>query len=164
MHWMILPLKRYADFEGRSRRMEFWMYQLFYVAVSLVFFLMIFAGFPWGEMMDALEAERNGVPAPEPEFGTSNFVIMGVGGVLYLLFWLGTLVPGIAVAVRRLHDQGYSGWWYGGVMIGLYIPLVNMLAILGYLVLLVFFCLPGTRGPNRFGDDPKDPGNAAVFE
>lgn len=56
------------------------------------------------------------------------------------------LVPGIAVAVRRLHDRDRSGWWY----LLIFVPLV------GAIVLLVWFCLKGTAGPNRFGDDPLD--------
>ncbi len=55
------------------------------------------------------------------------------------------LLPSLAVAVRRLHDTDRSGWW---LLIGL-IPLV------GGIVLLVFFVLEGTRGPNRHGADPK---------
>jgi uncharacterized membrane protein YhaH (DUF805 family) len=54
-------------------------------------------------------------------------------------------VPGLAVACRRLHDIDKSFWW---ILIGL-IPFV------GGIILLVFACLPGTPGQNRYGPDPK---------
>ena len=63
-----------------------------------------------------------------------------------LIVWLLLLIPNLAVAVRRLHDTDRSGWWL----------LLIFLPILGWLALFVFYCLDGTRGPNRFGTDPKD--------
>lgn len=65
--------------------------------------------------------------------------------ILGYLYELGILLPSVAVTVRRLHDTNKSGWW---ILIGL-IPLV------GGIVLLIFTVLPGDRGPNRYGDDPK---------
>ena len=67
------------------------------------------------------------------------------------LFGLVSLVPGIAVSVRRLHDQDRSGW----------LLLFAFLPILGAFILLVLMCLNGTRGRNRFGPDPKNPGEEA---
>ncbi len=61
--------------------------------------------------------------------------------LLGIIFSLATLVPGIALGIRRLHDIDKSGWW---LLIGL-IPLV------GALVLIYFFVQPPTPGPNRFG-------------
>jgi uncharacterized membrane protein YhaH (DUF805 family) len=46
----------------------------------------------------------------------------------------------LAVSVRRLHDGNHSGWWW----------LIGFLPIVGWIVLLVFYLQPGTRGPNRF--------------
>lgn len=54
---------------------------------------------------------------------------------------LGLILPNLAVAVRRLHDTGRTGWW---VLIGL-VPLI------GFLVLLWFYVQKGTEGVNRFG-------------
>ena len=75
------------------------------------------------------------------------------GGVLTIVFWLATLVPSIAVGVRRLHDTDRSGWWL----------LIGLIPLAGAIVLLVFNLLEGTRGPNRFGPDPRDPSPEAVF-
>lgn len=62
-------------------------------------------------------------------------------------------IPGLAVQVRRFHDQDKSGWF---ILLG-FIPYI------GGLILFVFMCLEGTRGPNRFGPDPKDPYSEDVF-
>lgn len=64
------------------------------------------------------------------------------------LFGLAMLIPWLAVAVRRLHDTGRSGFW----LLIMFVPLI------GSLVLLVFFIMSGTRGPNRFGPDPVEAG------
>ena len=53
-----------------------------------------------------------------------------------------------------------SGWWYLGLIVLSLIPVVGFIASIAMLVLMV---LPGTAGPNRFGNDPKDIGNAGVF-
>jgi uncharacterized membrane protein YhaH (DUF805 family) len=59
------------------------------------------------------------------------------------LFSLATLLPGLAVLVRRLHDLDRTGWW----VLLIFIPLI------GAIVLIVWFCMKGTEGPNRFGPD-----------
>lgn len=92
----------------------------------------------------------------------------------------------LAVQFRRLHDTDRSGWWLGGFWLvyvlymvvlmaaagagstsgiaGAGIMLVLALAMFGYsILLLVFFCLAGTRGPNRFGEDPYGADIEEVF-
>ena len=71
---------------------------------------------------------------------------------MLLLFYLAILIPSIAVAIRRLHDTNRSGWWL----------LIALIPFIGALVLLVFYVLPGTVGPNKFGEDPKGVEAAAV--
>lgn len=129
MEWMTLPLKRYADFSGRSRRKEYWMFILGVFIVAIVIGII------------------------EGILGI-NQMVGGVYGPLTTLLLLGVIIPGIAVQVRRFHDQDKSGWF---VLLGL-IPL------LGGIIVLVFMCLEGTKGPNRFGDDPKSGVSPAVFE
>ncbi len=65
--------------------------------------------------------------------------LIGAGDILSNLYSLAVLIPGIAVAVRRLHDTDRSGWW-------LLLPIVN----------IVFLALEGQSGTNRFGSDPKE--------
>jgi uncharacterized membrane protein YhaH (DUF805 family) len=65
--------------------------------------------------------------------------------VLVVLYGLALLLPSLAVLVRRLHDIGMSGWWI----------LIALVPFVGGIVLFVFTLLPGNRGPNKYGDDPK---------
>ncbi|MES2338185.1 MAG: DUF805 domain-containing protein [Pseudomonadota bacterium] len=163
MEWMILPLKRYFEFSGRSRRKEYWMFVLFTVIVSIVL----------GILDEVLGLK----------FGESDSV--RDNGVLGSIFSLATFIPSIAVAVRRLHDTDRSGWWLvvpvvavlvmivaaiggamGGTSEGASVGLIVAMSIAGIsgLILLVLFCLDGTRGPNRFGDDPKGVAYEGVFD
>jgi uncharacterized membrane protein YhaH (DUF805 family) len=72
----------------------------------------------------------------------------GFIGMLIPVYCLAMLVPSLAVLVRRLHDVDASGWW---ILTGL-VPVVGAIGVIGIFVLTV---LPGSRGPNRYGDDPK---------
>lgn len=60
-------------------------------------------------------------------------VTMLVSTTLYYVFWLGTLLPAIAVTTRRLHDTNRSGWW----------QLISLVPIVGSIVLIVFLAQPG---------------------
>ena len=150
MDWMLMPLRRYAQFTGRSRRMEFWMFALLQAIVYAVLFAIVFAT---GFSLDAGTMDPNNPLALYGAFFTGT-------GLLLVVWWLATLVPSIAVSVRRLHDRDMSGWWYLGFIVLSMIPFVGFIASIAMLVL---FCLAGTSGPNRFGEDPKDPTNADVF-
>lgn len=71
-------------------------------------------------------------------------VAAGSYGVLSGLFSLAILIPSIAVSVRRLHDIDRTGWWY----------LLIFVPVVGFIVLLIFYIQPGTRGQNTYGPDP----------
>ncbi len=144
MEWMIMPYKRYADFEGRSRRMEYWMFTLFYVIVAAILAGLMIAGIPRPEV------DEFGTVTGNQEPGVLFWLAVG----LLTVFVLGSIVPSIAVAVRRLHDQDKSGWLY----------LLSFIPYIGGLILLVLMFLPGTTGPNQYGEDPKDPNAASVFD
>jgi uncharacterized membrane protein YhaH (DUF805 family) len=129
MEWMMMPLKRYAEFSGRSRRKEYWMFMLGVVIVAVILGII------------------------EGILGIAG-TVGGVYGPLSLILVLAIIIPSLALQIRRFHDQDKSGWF---VLIG-FIPIVGSIAV------LVFMCLEGTRGPNRFGPDPKDPYAEDVFE
>lgn len=151
LEWMIMPLKRYFDFSGRSRRKEYWSFALLVFIVYVVLAtLMVVGGLPLGAMMDPTGAATIEPPG----------ALFYIGAGLLGLFALGVIIPSIAVVVRRLHDRDMSGWWYLGVIVASFIPIVGGLA---GIALLVLMCLEGTKGPNRFGPDPKDPSSAEVF-
>jgi uncharacterized membrane protein YhaH (DUF805 family) len=144
--------------------MEFWMWILFTLIVGLVL------GF-----IDGILGLRFGPSSSSFSSGaTTGFSTFSSIGILGLLWSLATLVPNIAVAMRRLHDTDRTGWWLLLPVIPYVIGLVIMLGaaagqnlgliavggifsligLVGAIVLLVFYCLPGTPGPNRFGPDP----------
>jgi len=152
MNWMILPFKRYAEFSGRSRRMEYWMFTLLNaIVMTVLIFVVLGAGGAAG-LFDTTGA------ATDPSAGVG--ALFGGVGLIVLLYALAIIVPSIAVTVRRLHDRDMSGWWYLGAIVGGMIPFVGILISLGFLVLMA---LPGTPGPNRFGPDPKGQGEAETF-
>lgn len=68
-----------------------------------------------------------------------------LGSILGGIYALAVLIPSLAVAVRRLHDTGKSGWWI----------LIAVIPVVGSIILLIFMLLPGDRGDNAHGPDPK---------
>ena len=125
MDLMLMPLRRYADFQGRSRRKEYWMFYLGIIIVTVI--LSLLAGLTGG--------------LAETDSSVIGTIFLG----LLVLFYLAIFVPSLAVQVRRFHDQDKSGW----------LLLLAFVPIIGGLIVLVFMCLEGTKGPNRFGPDPK---------
>lgn len=114
MQWYLKVLKNYVGFQGRARRKEYWMFVLFNVIISLVLSLVI------------------------------GLINQTVGTVLNYVYSLAVLLPSLAVAVRRLHDTGRSGWM---ILLGL-IPLV------GGIILIVFMC-QDSQDENKYGSNPK---------
>ncbi|HEY5713704.1 MAG TPA: DUF805 domain-containing protein [Allosphingosinicella sp.] len=131
MEYVFLPLKRYAQFTGRSRRKEFWFFWLFYVAGMFVFSLLDSALGLGGQTSGYAEGASVG-------FSTS-------GGVLTFIFLVALFVPMLAVTVRRLHDIDKSGWMI----------LIGLIPLFGWFYLLYLYVQPGTSGPNSHGPDPK---------
>jgi len=121
MDYMLMPFMRYFDFAGRSRRKEYWMFLLGVIIVAVVLGLI------------------------ESALGMGGSV-GGIYGPLSLIFLIAIIIPGIAVQVRRFHDQDKSGWFV----------LINFVPYVGGLIVLVFMLMEGTRGPNRYGPDPKE--------
>jgi uncharacterized membrane protein YhaH (DUF805 family) len=87
MNWYFEVLKKYAEFSGRARRKEYWMFFLFNMLIA--FAIGLVTGFIGGVA---------GIGAS----------LANVANVIYSLF---VLIPGLAVGVRRMHDLGRSGWW-----------------------------------------------------
>ena len=99
----------YANFNGRARRKEYWMFTLFFFLLVIVAFII-------------------------------DIVLLLTIGFSFLIWivYLGLLVPTIAVAIRRMHDTGKSGWF-------MLIPVYNFILTL----------IDGDAGENEYGADPK---------
>lgn len=87
MKWYLKVLRQYADFTGRARRTEYWMYLLFNMIFAII-----------ATVLDNLLGLRFNEQIPY--------------GFIYLMYALATFIPGLAVMVRRLHDVDKSGWWF----------------------------------------------------
>ena len=66
--------------------------------------------------------------------------VLGTGGLLGIVYMLGVFIPGLAVAIRRLHDTGRSGWWI----------LIGFVPIIGVIVLIVFLVSGTEPGANQY--------------
>lgn len=106
----------YVNFQGRARRSEYWFWVLFTVIASI-----------------ALSVVDVAMMGPE------SF------GLFSPLFSLAILLPSIAVAVRRLHDSGKSGWWV----------LISLIPLVGFIVLIIFYVSDSAPGTNQYGPNPK---------
>ena len=123
MSWYLAVFRKYADFSGRARRMEYWMWVLMNIVIIIPAYILLLV----------LGMNEEGPTA-------IGMIILGLLGIYYLAI----LIPGLAVAIRRLHDSDKSGWFF----------LVNFIPGIGGLIFLILMILPGTQGDNRFGPDP----------
>lgn len=124
------PWRHYADFNGRSTRTEFWLFFLFFYLVLAV---LVAAPIVALDAVPVLDGRGDPSPAVMLAFIPAGLLI------------LAGVIPSIAVAVRRLHDSDKSGWLY----------LLTFIPYAGGLFFLVFGFLPGTRGENSYGYDPR---------
>lgn len=144
--------RKYATFQGRARRSEFWYFWLFLVLGNIV-----------AAILDAA-------------LGTD---LETGGGVVSNIFALVTLLPILAAVARRLHDTDHSGWWQLGSFVPALVmgftagwiagsgqasgPAMLVLVVAGIVTLvvsilvLIWLVRAGDRGPNRFGPDPMGP-------
>ena len=129
--WKKVVFENYANFSGRARRAEYWYFVLANFILLMPAYLIGIAG---------------------TFSGSSLLSLAGFG--IYGVVAIGTFIPSLAVAVRRLHDINKSGWFYFIVLI----PLI------GAIVLLVWFFTDGDRHTNEFGEDPKSPVPQFDFE
>ncbi|MCB9196976.1 MAG: DUF805 domain-containing protein [Flavobacteriales bacterium] len=113
--------ENYANFNGRARRSEYWYFVLMNIIIGIVI----------GIIEGILGLG---------EFRSSSSSFYMSGGIISNLYNLAVLVPSIAVAVRRMHDVGKSGWF-------ILIPIYN----------LVLAATEGDKGTNEYGPDPKNP-------
>jgi uncharacterized membrane protein YhaH (DUF805 family) len=144
MKWYIKCIRQYADFKGRARREEYWMFTLFNFLISMVllipFFLVVIPLALEGGYSDIIEGDTAILLALAPV-------------ILYGLF---ILLPNLAVCVRRFHDTGKSGWLYFVICVAGQIPYIGFIASIYSLVVC---CTDSQYGENKWGPNPKGLGN-----
>jgi uncharacterized membrane protein YhaH (DUF805 family) len=124
MNYYLKVLQNYATFSGRARRSEYWFFALFNMVFAIV-----------AMVLDNI-------------LGTTLNMGYGVSlpyGYIYILYTIVVLIPGLAVAVRRLHDIGKSGWMF----------LIVLIPIIGPIWLLVLLFTDSQHGSNKWGENPK---------
>ena len=129
--------RNFGNFWGRSGRAEFWYWTLF--SVLLLWPL----GFGVG-VVEGVEALDLSGAAFRRAFTEKTGGLETPFKIFLLAFMAVTFLPSLAVSVRRLHDVGRSGLWL----------LIHLVPIVGALVLLYFFAMPGDPERNRHGPPP----------
>jgi uncharacterized membrane protein YhaH (DUF805 family) len=105
---------QYVGFTGRARRSEFWYWTLFQIILGII-----------ASILDRAAFDRN-------------------NGAFSAVVGLALLLPSLAVAVRRLHDSGRTGWWL----------LIGLIPVIGTIVLIIFY-VQDSQGDNKYGPSPK---------
>ncbi|MBG2801095.1 DUF805 domain-containing protein [Proteus mirabilis] len=126
MNWYLEVIKNnYANFSGRARRKEYWMFTLVNTIIIAVLYAILISSV---------------------DMNTGEMSSLGsIVGIIIGIYSLAIIVPSLAVTIRRFHDQDKSGWMF----------LLAFIPAVGGLIVFVFMCLEGTKGDNRFGPDPK---------
>ncbi|MDP5105531.1 MAG: DUF805 domain-containing protein [Polaribacter sp.] len=119
MNWYVKVITQYFDFSGRARRKEYWMFTLISFLISWLLAILDIAS------------------------GTTIFSIIST------IYSVLIFIPSLAVFVRRLHDGGYTGWYF----------LLFFLPIIGWIWLLVLLCMESEPKQNKWGENPKGIGN-----
>ena len=128
MEWYLSVVRdNYANFDGRARRKEYWMFALFNVIFSFI-----------AMIVDNILGTTFG-------FGEGNAQMSMPYGWIYILYCLAMIIPSFAVFIRRLHDVDKSGWW-------LFLALIPFV---GVIWLFVLTCIDGNPSANIYGPSPK---------
>ncbi|TJZ62288.1 DUF805 domain-containing protein [Sphingobacterium olei] len=134
MEWYLKVVRdNYANFNGRARRKEYWMFTLVNFIIGSVILRTI-------DQLFGLTFGGEGLP-----WYSQN-------GILSTVYSLAVLIPGLAVSVRRLHDTGRSGWNFLWVF-----------TCIGIIYVLYLAILEGDHGHNEYGADPKGDENQDPF-
>ena len=142
MKWYLKVLKQYADFGGRARRKELWIFVLLNgIFANALMVLENVLGITTFTFTDTTMIFDNMLGTATPIFfGSIGF------GWLYLIYNFAVLLPSFAVGVRRFHDIGKSGWNY----------FIGLIPFVGVIILLVWFCKDSQSGENKWGANPKE--------
>jgi len=142
-YYLDLLKNKYAQFDGRATRSEFWYFVLFNLIVSIIL-----------GILDGVLGTNYTYEMATSTMATTSVEMTSVSmtqtiGYLQSFYSLAVLIPSLAVSIRRLHDTGKSGWW---ILLGV-IPVINFI---GIFVLLFFYVQDSQPGENQYGPNPKE--------
>lgn len=129
MKWFIKCLRQYADFSGRARRKEYWLFKVFYFLTFLVVALIC-------ALLQGMLNELSG------GYHDNQSIFM----IIPIIVYLGLIIPSLAVSVRRMHDVGMSGWFL----------LINLIPSIGGLIYFIFTLFDSQPYKNKWGSNPKE--------
>ena len=115
MNWYLKVWRQFANFSGRARRTEYWMFYLFNIIIIMLLY----------------------IPLLIAAFSRNEWLLYGTVFLLFI-YGLAMFIPALAVEVRRLHDMGKSGWW-------IFISFIPLVGSIWLLVLLCMDSEPGTN-------------------
>ena len=150
MKWFIKCFRHYADFNGRARRKEYWMFVLFVIvfgavlALGSTLLLNYINNYSVNLRLSHTLPEEQMVEIVNRLYVLCKIILISraVIGIIYII---SLILPSMAVAVRRLHDIGKSGWNY----------FIGLIPFVGAIILLVWFCRDSQSGENEYGLNPK---------
>ncbi len=144
MEWYWLVWKKYAQFDGRSRRKEYWMFTLFNLLAIMALGMIAIVG--------VVLLANAGKTSSED---AAPFLFIPVG-----IYALAALIPSISAATRRFHDIGKSGWMLFLLIVLGIIPIVGFITAI---IQIVFLCQDSAPGANQYGPNPKFPDQGAMI-
>ena len=171
MKYFLKCWKHYADFKGRARRKEYWMFLLFNYIISFIIGTVYYIGVMFQAFAKFSSGEMYNMALSGLYFGTGwVFVIF----CIMMAYSLAVLLPTLAVIVRRLHDIGRKGTWlwllivpiplYCILFFNLYslwiVITVGLICCIYSLAITVLYivlgCIDGQKGENQYGPNPKE--------
>lgn len=136
----VSAMKKYVRFSGRAPRKEYWMFILIYMIG--VFILSFVDGALFGYTSETVSS-GSGFSA---RVNLDSPIFSGI-------FVIAHFLPGLAAAIRRMHDIGRSGWWI----------LISLVPFIGVFIMIYWLAKRSEAGTNRFGDNPYNEVDPAIF-
>lgn len=171
MKYFLKCWKHYADFKGRARRKEYWMFLLFNYIISFIIGMVYYIGVMFQAFAKFSSGEMYNMALSGLYFGTGWVMVIFC---ILMAYSLAVLLPTLAVIVRRLHDIGRKGTWLLLLLVPIplycifYFCMFSLVAviILGILMMIcslgitvlyiVLGCIDGQKGENQYGPNPKE--------
>ncbi|WP_427454517.1 DUF805 domain-containing protein [Litorimonas sp. WD9-15] len=140
----------YFNPQGRSQRSAYWWVFLYQIIIYTVLAIVFFMADGAMNFLDVMVSETDS--AEEVEAALASLGVSGKAAIFFIIiFAVSNFLPDIMLQIRRFHDLNQTGWLVLAFRFAGLLPLVG--SFIG-LANLVWFCIPGTVGGNRYGPDP----------